>query len=709
MVRGGQLLKSFVSVLFLVFSVPVLAFAQTGLNAVSVAPAAIEDQSCSMSSQQDIYERPHRIQNASKKYADLCVDTDRFRFSEIVSQTKSEITFTNYRHLDQYWLATLTLNTVVEQAFFHVVKFEAISGVIAAHTQLRLKFSNATPLKLTSQLDPTQSTEVYDLVISFEAARPVDIPYNFALGAVDNYVSVARLLSGAQRLAESTENKTEQYELKIPQDEKLDIALLSIEKSARDGFSRFYNTISENCTTDAFGILDSLNFMQGRFEPFYTVLSNDPIAGPSVDALIERGLLHARFADLDEELEKGISAYKPESMLSVSRPNKEGGLLPYVKNSPYTLVLSSPEEKLLSQSQAQAVKEVQALTYDAVPRALHILGSSLMLSQGDSRDFLFTFLREASVSLQARLDKINHALPDQAVEVSAYFVPWSKSVGKKVNLDTVSSVKARLPFDFYQIPHKELGHVTAGVSKAIETQSFSDLGIQAYAIALQFYLKKDAWSVSLQILGGLNERHEKLSVANTQVDINEFVVPKVRHFSEQPVLLMGMTLTPDKSKSSTVNMEFGSFGGLKAHTQAKSYGQLSVLSPLFCGQRLAVTPALKGSFAEKATGYSVIDYLFHGKSVSFNIFKVDMDVKTQRITNMDVRFNFRILGLPVDCLSRDDVNQSFLQSANEQIEKMVEKLKTTDAETLLTPVVDKILTNNADNDEASAVQSLGTL
>lgn len=221
--------------------------------------AAKPDASCALSPA-DPYERPHRIGLGSQKYAQQCVDTDRFRFSEILKQTKSEWTFSNYRHQNEYWTATLGLNTIVEHVFFQVVRFEAISGVIAAHTQIRLKFSNQTPLKLQSQLDPQKTTESLDLVISFEASRPVGTPYNFALGAVDNYVSVARILSGAQRLAESTENITEQYELSIPQDEKLHIALLALEKSARDGFMRFYNTISENCTTDAFAVLDSLNF-----------------------------------------------------------------------------------------------------------------------------------------------------------------------------------------------------------------------------------------------------------------------------------------------------------------------------------------------------------------------------------------------------------------------------------------------------------------
>ncbi len=258
----------------------------------------------------------------------------------------------------------------------------------------------------------------------------------------------------------------------------------------------------------------------------------------------------------------------------------------------------------------------------------------------------------------------------------------------------MSSIQARLPFDFYQINHKDIGLVSAGITRATQTQSIPEFGLQAYAIALQFYLKKDAWSVSMQVLGGLNERNETLAVANPQVNISSFIIPEAPRRSEQPVVLLNVTLTPQDKSVPQFNMEFGSFGGLKARMQPKAYGQMSIMNSGFCESRLAVTPRLEGKFAGEATGYSVVDYIFEGKFVSFNIFKVNMDLEAQRITDMDIRFNFYILGLPISCLSQDSVNDSFKQSANEQIEQMVKSLQSSDATNLVTPIVDKVLSNN---------------
>lgn len=635
----------------------------------------------------DPYERPHRISQKSKRYSSQCMDTQRFRFSEVIKQDQDELVFTNYMHEDQYWTATLSLDAVVDQVFFHVVRFEAISGVTAAHTQLRLKFSNATPLKLVSQSDPQIQSKALDLVISFEAGRPENIPYNFAMGAVDNYVAVARILSGAQRLSESTENITEQYELDILQEDKILIAVMGIQKSSLDGFSRFYNTISENCTTDAFNLLDAIPSRVGKSQAFLTVISNDPIAGPSVKALKERGILKARYADLDEELEKGISSYKPEG-----QPVEKPGLLPKVEGHPYSLVVASADPKTLSTQQNAAVEEIKAMTHDIVPRALHLVGSSLMLAEGDARDSMMIFLNEAASSLRQRLRDLNSIMPDQGVEVITYLIPWSEKNGTKVNLNDVTSVKARLPFDFYEIQNQDLGLVSNGVSQAVNAQNIPDLGLQAYGMAMQFYLKKNDWSVTMQILGGLKDRQQSLEVANTQVNIDTFVIPRPLEVYKQPTILLNLNLIAQDSVPSFF-IEFGAFGGLKAKMEPKSFGQFTVLKNTGCGDRLDSTPKLSGAFAESATGYSVVDYLFHGKSVSFNIFKVKMDVLSQRIVDMDVRFNFSILGIPIRCLSRDDVNTSFLENANEQIEKLAESLKTTDAKKLMTPVLDKILTN----------------
>lgn len=658
---------------------------------VFAAPASKLDASCSIAN--DIYENPIRISSDSKMYADQCVDSKRFRYVQIISETATDIEFANYNHNNSYWSAKISKDAVIEKVYFQIAKFEAVSGVTAAHTQLRFKFANKA-IKLTGQ-EFAQTTEVDDMILSFEAARPENVSYNFALGAIDNYVAVGRVVSSKQRLFEYANGVTiEQYEIDIPQAERMLLVILGLQKSAKDKADRFYNTISENCTTDIFYVIDELPSEKGLNEPFYTVISNDPIATPSLEALNDRGILLNRYADLKDEIEFG--ATKPPTVLT-SPPSP--GILPTVKDSQYSIVFSSPAKGSLSPRQVQAIESVKELTYRLLPKAFHLLGSSLMLGEGDSKEFLLNFLKSAAQGLKTELNTLNQDLPEEAVNITVYFAPWNKAakVGQKLNMQKAFNVKARLPFEFYSIDDKDNGYISTAINMAAQTPEISDLGFQVYALALQFNLLKNNWSVALQTLGGLKDRKQAMNSANTQVKIYELEIPNVKKLSERPVALMTLTQKYNQN-TPEFEVEFGAYGGIKPKSNMNTYGQLNIFKSEYnCMLQAQSSPVLHGHFAESATGYSVIDYLFEGKDVRFNIFKVNFDLQTQKVSSMDVRFFFRVLGFPIQCLSQDKVNQSFKQNVNSELEKLTNSLQDADHTKLIEPVINKVFSNNPNN------------
>ncbi|MCB0393172.1 MAG: DUF4105 domain-containing protein, partial [Bdellovibrionales bacterium] len=394
------------------FSIFVLSN-QTVFGAEQVA--AIIDTSCALGVG-DAFEGPVRLTEASAKFANDCIDSDRFRAAKVVENSPTRLVFGNYLHDGKYWIATMSKAAKIDAVYFHVVKFDVVEGVTAAHTQIRVRFKKGSELKLKSQNGGSEIGTSNDFVISFEASRPKNEPYNFALGAFSNYAAVARVLSGKQRLAEADEtNKTEQYMIDLPEAEARMLVERGVIQSEEQGFSRMYNTLKPNCTTDAFDLIDGLPSVAKKNPiPFLTVLSNDPIAGPSVEALKDRGILIGQLPNLREEIVNGdLSAPKPV----LDSKQSANGFLASVEGWPFSLVL------IPSDGLGELKDEAIRMAYDIVPGLIQSLGSAAISDPSEAAKVLVSVLQEISFDLQPKLEKLNAKLPRDAEYLRLFFVP----------------------------------------------------------------------------------------------------------------------------------------------------------------------------------------------------------------------------------------------------------------------------------------------
>ncbi len=625
---------------------------------ISTPQISHPDSLCSFSN--DVFEIPTRIGMASKKYSSQCIDTDQFRPVIITQETNESIVFANYYHNNKYWTAELRKTAEVESVYFHIVRFNIVTGVTAAHTQYRVKFKDGHQLKLKLQ-DSTKSieTSVNDLVVSFEAARPKNIPYNFALGAVDNYLSVARILSGAQRVSEKGDNDTEQYEILIPENEKLLFTLMGIQKSNEYGFSRFYNTLRPNCTTDVFDLIDELPSQQAnKAEPFLTVISNDPVAGPSLEGLQERGLLGQRYADLKADIIDG------ETLAPVQAnhvPQLE--LLANIKGLPYSLVFI--EENTTTNTVA-----AKSVAYKLAPKIAQQIGSLLMSSKENT---ILGTLDALSPLLKKSLKEVNTQLTDKPSMLSLYLVPWDKS-GKKINPIKDLGAPARLPFNAYETNPKHFKKISQGYAQASKKQMKTSKPFSLLGIALHMFLQKDKSVITVQTMANLGHQQQNLKASNNQVDIFNFEIPQAYTVRQQPIVLMNLSQNYQEELP-RFKINFGSLGqvagaligqelpavGFKENSNEKDYGKLQVLKGHNCSVQAQASPTLFGKLkvlTEKKW-----------KKVKFNIFSIDFDLRKKQVKTMDVRINT----LPVYCISKDDVNQQFTDNANAEIKALKEK------------------------------------
>lgn len=639
-------------------------------STVSIAHAAVSesDSKCAVS-KKDSYETATRIGSESKKFAGQCIDTDRFRPAVIIENTAKALTFANYKHGGEYWTATLSKKAKVDAIVFHIVRFDVVSGVTAAHTQFRVRLEKGSELELVSQLDKSKKATTNDIVISYEASRPKDVPYNFALGAFSNYVSVARALSGEQRQAESVENTTEQYLLNVPSDVALNTLVSAIEQSDKEKFSRIYNTLKPNCTTEVFDLFDKMPAVAAKNpEPFLTVLSNDPVAGPSIEALSQRGLLKQRVANLKEELETGANEAPADKV-----PKAKNPLLVTVEGAPYALVFVVDADQ-----NEKAMLEAQKLAYGLFPQVAQQVVSSLMLNEGDSEN-LVTSLSALGPQIKKQLKALDKNLPQEASFVTMYLAPWNGQ-GTKLDVMKQLDVPVRLPFETYQVDYKEIYGVTSGLNQAAALQKKSPAPFGVLGFAVHMYLAKGNSKVTIQGMGQLGPQEKPMAVSNDQVDIHMLEIPSPADASLAPVAIVNFSQAVSEDVPE-IKVNFGPFGGIAGSINPERQGQLQVLTGMDCTTQAAAAPRMLG----KLTLLGISKW----KDVVFQIFSLDLDAKTASVKTMDIR----IKTFPVSCTSKDDVNEQFTENANTKIEELKDKMTENQESTALS-ILNKILSNN---------------
>ncbi len=642
------------------------------------AQVATNDSRCSKTNNQDIFENPTRIGNQSNKYSGQCIDSDRFRNAEVINNNEEEIQFANYQHQNSFWKATINKNSVIKAVYFQIVRFNVVSGITAAHTQMRFAFEEPEVLKLESQ-QRTETTFNSDLIISFEASRPEGVSYNFAHGAVDNYLSVARVVSGAQRLSESTENIIEQYELNISQEERMQLLINGIELSDSTKFNRFYNTIKPNCTTDLFDLIDALPSQQLKNpEPFLTVISNDPIAGPSIEGLKERNLLLTRFANLRDEVERG------ESKPPTDEPSTKNSLslLADIEGFPYSLIFVS-DGKIRNE---QVLKSIKKMAYQVAPQLVQRLGASLMLAEDQASFSLLGALEELSPLLKTELEKLNDQLPSEDSQVSLFFAPWNGS-GRTINVLKEIDVEARLPFETYEADFDDIDPLFEGLGRAVSIKGQSKESYSLLGMGIHLHLKKNDSQILMQVLGQLGPLVKKFDpIKETeQADLYSFNIPNFTRTPEQPMVLFNLQQS-SKQNEANFNLEFGPFSGLIP--QSKTFTTMGTLSvtPNSCTRRAMSTPFLEGEVA-------ILGWLGKWKDVQFHVTKVDFDLKEQNARKVDV--TLKTLGFV--CLdNHEDAGEAFTEEAIKQISTLKEN-HTQKGSSLGLSILNSFLSNNEEN------------
>jgi Domain of unknown function (DUF4105) len=645
---------------------PSLAFSlQANAQEGSVSKIMAEvDSRCAQSS--DPQEAPYRFTSLSGKFSGQCADTNRFRAIQNLKIENGVAVLNNYHHDNDFWQAQFSIEpSNLDAVYFHVVRFPILGIVEAAHTQIRFKLKN--PVQLKSQTDASKTTTTKEVLVSFEAVRPKDQAYNFALGALENYALVGRVTSAKQRIAES-EAPMEQYELDITQDEKALLLKNTLTHAEQIGIKYTYNTLRPNCTTEVFDLLDSLPRLQGKYPQFLTVISNDPVAQPAIDALKARQLLKQRVQNYEEEA-KGVS-----QVLSIPQ-KKANPILPEVAGRPWSLVVTLPNLANLNKSEQLAILKIRSELLRKAPLALQGLGSAMMKEAGgDSSAIIARSLAIIQAQLTDVLRSVNDSLPNTPQGMGLYLVPYNAPA-------TITPLKgmkipAALPFSIVDamvddsIPKSKESYywISEGLRSAGDSGSKGKLPAYFAGSAIRLKLQRDHSAIRSQVAVGLNDFTKPFTMSNSQVNFSESSIAGSGERATRPLLLISHEQDTTARPNPFVSMEFGTDGGLAGAAREDAFATFQILKSMTgsCETQASSAPTLRGTLAQSALGKPILDRLVQGKKVSFHILGAKLDLRTLEVAEMDVRVNM----WPLNCLATNDVNTQFRQNANDMIKKL---------------------------------------
>lgn len=643
------------------------AWASSGLALPLSSVASVPGGSACATDSKDTFETPALFTQLSKKFSGQCINTERFRAVKILKEDEETITISNFHHNNRYWNASLPKSSkAYDKLIFQVMRFPVAANLAqAAHTQMRVKLKKGHVIYLSSQSGPQAYTTVSDFVYSVEAAFPKDVSYNFLEGMDENYSLVGRVVSLKQRLYEKKDNSFEQYPLAVSPDDVSNFAIRSLRRSSELGLRYFYNTIRPNCTTEVLDLVDSLpSQAPKKHRAFNVMLSPDPVAGPSVAALKERGLLEGRALDLAEEV------LGRKTQASVNQAEALAGFIRPLPNLPFAFVTMVPGTVGTQAMTHKILKDIEKYVSQQLPKILQSSIAPVLLG-GDYLTVTLSVIGKIHSEFQAYVNKINNQLPSSAVHINSFFIPWEAS---DTNQTSLQALGIPLDLPFREKKYERLNQAQANAllqrvynnTRALQEKEIMKKGkVPAFLTGILFKLtlQKEKSRMTTQTLMSLTPTRLPFVTAKDQVDLDRFVIPRSStvmrptgeivpyngHVLKEPfkvmpsVLITHSQLLSDKIIKPTVNVDFGNLANFQSDIRSSEWGifkiekesnrMLSILDETFprCQDSSRVVPEMIGIITSPRISGGVLpgqtDRDLRGNKIALGIYGLKISYK----------------------------------------------------------------------------------
>lgn len=655
--------------------------------------AARVDASC-IEDKNDPADLGWRLTENSLLYPNQCINSVRFRPILNFKMDQATASFDNYHHDNTYWKATVPVKKgSVKKVYFHILRFPVLESIIAAHTQLRFVLE-----KDAVQLERNgQTTSHDDVLISYEAGFPKEVSYNFAAGGIPAYASLVKVMSTVQKQNDNSKNPLEQYELDLTEEERTQLFRDALNFSSNLGMEQFYNTLRPNCTTAAFDLIDGLPRFKGQYKPFLTALSvTDPIAGPSIEALLQRKLISARAQDFPDELQ-GKFESKPLPPPSQSL----AAFLVQVPDQPWSLVNILPDTSGLSETEQKTILGLREKLITIFPTLFQSYASVILLSSKEERGqklFLNT-LKEFIMRLPAVIEEVNENLPEERKDIAIFFVPHP---ALKTSTDlTPLGIPAALPFAVNDYQLSDADPKTKAIYQVVG-QSIYQAGQmnppektkEAFltGIGITIQLQKNKSKVTTQLSAALSTLENAMESVSPQVTIKKVAVPKMdANEARSSLVITHVQDAQSQEANPLVDVQFGPFGKLAGSQGEFGYGTMQVFKGQRCEQQTYATPYFQGVVNQLSNGDGVLDaimnFIGQGSPIFFHLLGMDMNLRTMQVEHMDLSVSTVLKGIPLSCMKNEEAETQFAQEANKALKDLMEKSSDNEFVQMLAPLL----------------------
>lgn len=199
----------------------------------------------------------------------------------------------NFSHLNRFWVAEIPVEKVesmlLQIQYFPVWSFPKIE---IAHTQFLFQFSPGAEITLLPQTEHPESAESIKLkrmIFSVENIGPYGELFDAMKGMKGHYNLAYRAVSLSDKykwMVQDFNNLVEQKKILLKPAQVQKVLMESLSRATEWSTGREYHTITKNCVTEQFNILDKVLHISGYPEPF--------IPNLAAHALWARGLLDTK-------------------------------------------------------------------------------------------------------------------------------------------------------------------------------------------------------------------------------------------------------------------------------------------------------------------------------------------------------------------------------------------------------------------------------
>ncbi len=269
--------KRFFYIIF-IFSLIGLSFLYVNDFFLKSAVMVNQDEQCRCNSKSELDPFEHPLRYKRNIYTGVCIDSCKYRYPLVIETSKHEksISVANTFHEDQFWVAEIPVDAISQVQ----VLFENFAPGIN-HVAFRFLFHPHHDIVLHSQNRSVlqKPTTVQSIVLSPEAAPPMNHKYNLWDGFVGNYALINRLISNSayQQMAQKLKHPLKSHTLKINLEEAQSL-LSFLLLDSKNVYQNQYQLLFNNCATSVIdSTLQAKKMLRSKNWDVWDVL--DPLRG----------------------------------------------------------------------------------------------------------------------------------------------------------------------------------------------------------------------------------------------------------------------------------------------------------------------------------------------------------------------------------------------------------------------------------------------